>query len=170
MFDRMTDDSPFLIKLKDKQSREFLAVVLPLPTPKPLRNLIHVLARSNTLVKCPCAFSPRFAYRPPSDYELFPRGRERGEWVCGSGFNHALGEDLELHVSDDGDAAPCDGGGPQGSGVGDPAGDGREMGVSGGEEVKGYVRGEDLLRERRLEEGRESFLEDSESFSKLHCS
>jgi hypothetical protein len=37
------------------------------------------------------------------------------------------------------------------------------MGVCGGEEVKRYLRGEDFLREGRLQQGGETFLENAES-------
>lgn len=63
---------------------------------------------------------------------------------------HALGEDLELDVADDGDAVPGDGGGPKGGVVGDSAGDDGEMRVRGGEELERDVGGEDVLREGRL--------------------
>lgn len=39
------------------------------------------------------------------------------------------------------------------------------MGMRGGEEVEGYLRGENFLREGGLEESGEAFLEDAESFS-----
>jgi hypothetical protein len=37
------------------------------------------------------------------------------------------------------------------------------MRVRGGEEVEGYLRGEDFLREGRLQQGGEAFLENAES-------
>lgn len=61
-------------------------------------------------------------------------------------------------------ATPGYRGRPEGGGVGDAAGDGGEMGVRGGEEVEGYLRGEDFLGEWGLEEGWEAGLEGSESW------
>ena len=57
---------------------------------------------------------------------------------------HSFREDFEPDVADDGDAAPGYGGGPEGGVVGDAAGDGGEVGVRGGEEVEGYLGGEDF--------------------------
>lgn len=42
--------------------------------------------------------------------------------------------------------------------------------MRGGEEVEGYLRGEDFLGKWRLEEGRKTFLENAESFAKFDCS
>lgn len=74
---------------------------------------------------------------------------------------NSFGEDFETHVRH---AAPCYGGGPEGGAVGYAPGDGGEVGVCGGEEVQGYLGGEDFLGEGGLEEGREAGLEDSESW------
>lgn len=76
-------------------------------------------------------------------------------------FHHALGEDDELYVADEGYATESDRGGPERGMVGDAAGDRGEVGVRGGEEVEGYVRGEDLRGKRGGEEGRETGLKDA---------
>ena len=80
------------------------------------------------------------------------------------GAGYALGEDVEAHVTDDGDAAPGHGEGPEGGVVGDAAGDGGEVRVRGGEEVQGYVWGEDFGGEGGSEEGGEAGLEDAEGW------
>lgn len=74
-------------------------------------------------------------------------------------LDHALGEDDELHVADDGDAAPRYRGGPESGVVGDAARDGGEVWMRGGEEVEGYVRREDFGGEGRGEESGEAGLE-----------
>ena len=77
--------------------------------------------------------------------------------------DHALGDDLQPDVSDERNAAPCDGRGPECSRVGDAPRNRGEVRVRGGKEVEGDLGGEDPLREGRLEECREALLEDAES-------
>ena len=48
--------------------------------------------------------------------------------------------------------------------VGDAAGDGREVGMRGGEKMQGDVWGQDFLGEGRGEEGGEAVLEDLEGW------
>ena len=74
-------------------------------------------------------------------------------------LEHSLGKDDEFHVADNGHAAECDGGGPERCMVGDTAGDGGKMRMCRGEQVEGYVRGEDFGGKRRGEEGWEAGLE-----------
>ena len=67
MFDGMRDDAALLIELKDKEAGELLAVVLPLASSQPLRDLIHVLARAYALVEPSRAFILRLPDRLPPD-------------------------------------------------------------------------------------------------------
>lgn len=131
----MTYDPPLRIKLKDKQPRKF-----SLSLPKPFRNLIPILILARQ--------------RTPSHNQLLRTAV----------LDNALREDFQPHVADEWETAPCDGGCVEGGGVGDAAGDGGEMRVGGGEEVEGYLRGEDFLGEGRLEERWELGLEDSEGW------
>jgi hypothetical protein len=76
--------------------------------------------------------------------------------------DHALREYLELDVAYYRVVVPGQWRCPQGGNVGDAARDGRQMGVSRWEEMQTDVGREDIVRERRLKEGWEALLEDSQ--------
>ncbi len=81
-----------------------------------------------------------------------------GEAGAGGG-DDSLGEDDELDVADDGDAAPGHRSGPECGMVGHAAGCCGEVGVGCGEQVEGDVRGEYVWGKRGGEKAWEAGLE-----------
>ena len=77
-------------------------------------------------------------------------------------LDHPLGDDPQLDISDERNAAPRDRRRPESGGVGDTPGNGGEVWVGGGKEMESNLRGENLLREGRLEESWKALLEDAE--------
>jgi len=141
MLNCMTDHPPLFIKLKNKQSRKLLAVVLAFPTAQPFRDLVHVVFGADAAVERACALVLGLADGAPANEELFGACTGGGE-CC---FEHALREDFELDVSNEGNATPGYGGGPEGCRVGYSSRDCGEMGMCRGKEVEAYLRREDLL-------------------------
>lgn len=185
MLNRMPYYPPFLIKLKDKNPRE-LVLVLSLEL---LLRRGRLVRRSTTAddelldpidgiatrvrgvgVDTPRPVAmPRSPARFPFDDEMLVAvAVARRDRVVVP--HHAFGEDGELHVADEGHAAPGYGRGPQGGDVGDSSCDGGEVRVGGGEEVEGYLGTEDFAGEGGLQEGGEAVVEDLHGLAELEGS
>lgn len=157
MLDGVRQYPPLGVKVEDEEARKGLVRIDAAREPQRRQRDARSGLGLGRLVLGPALLAP-------AHDELLRYGaraaRQKGEGLGGD----ALGEDLEPDVADDGDAVPGDGRGPEGGGVGDAAGDGGEVRVRRGEEAEGDVGGENVLRERGLEERREVFLEDPEGW------
>jgi len=164
MLNRMRYNPPLLIKLENEQAAKLL--IIPRIATQPFRNLVHLLRRLYPAVKHTHTFSLRLPARLPSHDEALVA--DAGAMVRvgrpASVLDDAFGEDGEADVSDDGDAAPGHGRGPEGGVVCYAAADGGEVGVGGGEEVECYMWGEDFGGVGGGEECWEAGLEDAEGW------
>lgn len=147
MLNGVAQDPSLAVKLKDEQAREALLACA-------------LLAGLKALAE----------WQPPS-YAGAAGGLPAHSELLGARpcplamlLDHALRQDLELHVADDGKAVPGDGRGPERGNVGDASRNGGEVRVGRGEEVQADIGSEDLLREGRLKEGGEALLEDTQSW------
>lgn len=151
------EDAALGVKVKDEESRKRLAGVRAAAAAgqsQRARNRARQRAAAAAVGRGRTGRRRRrLAALAPAYDELLGDGagaaREKSERFRG----HALGEDLELDVADDGHAVPGYGRGPERGVVGYAAGYRGQVRVRRGEELQGNVGGEEVLRERGLEEG-----------------
>jgi hypothetical protein len=97
VFNRVVDDSSFLVKLEDEQARELLVWAR-----RARNNVVHLfdcLTGLSTLLV-------RFAARLPSYNQLL--GAHMSWRACTTVLHHALRQNLEPHVAHHRDPSPCD--------------------------------------------------------------
>lgn len=185
MLNRMPHYPPLLIKFKDKHPRE-LVLVLALEFLLRRGRLVRGSTTADDELFNPIdgiatrvrgvLVHPARAVAVASFPARFPLDDEMLVAIAAAGRDrvvvphHALREDGELHVADEGHAAPGYGRGPQRGDVGDPSRDGREVRVRGGEEVEGDLGTEDFAGEGGLQKGGEAVVEDLHGLAELERS
>jgi hypothetical protein len=127
--DRMSPDSAALVKLKHHQALKLLLVADV--SAEPFRDLVDPLTASDAAEGGSDAEPASLALGAKADDELLSR--------IGRGRQHSFGEDGQPDVGEEGQPAPCHWCCPEGGVVGYSAGDGGEVRVGRGKEVKGYA-------------------------------
>lgn len=151
----VANDLALAIKLKDEEPRKLALGAAPLRSAEGLVELLLPLLRQARVAATPRLLPRR---RPPLDHELLRVGPLALGRKVQRLRRHALREDLDLEVADDGHAVPGNGRRPHGRRVGHAARDRRQVRVRRREEVEGDVGREDLLRQRRLQDRGEALL------------
>jgi hypothetical protein len=132
----VTDDAPLLVELEQEQTSE-LFVGAPLPSDNAGDLLHHIADRA-------AVFLLRLAARLPLDNQLLAVYiRWRG---CVAVLDHALRQNLQLHIPQYWYPTPCDWRRPERCCVCNLAAHGGEMRVCRGEEVKADLRRQNVLR------------------------
>ena len=162
VLDCMADDAALLIELEDEEAREPPFLARAWGAAQGVVELVFALLRQARI-----GLGLMLVRQPPLHHQLFAvRALAPGREVERL-RRHALRQDLQLEVPNDGDPVPSDGRCPQRRHVGDAARHGGEVWMGRGEEVEGDVGRQDFLRQRRLEERRQAFLEYAQSYPVL---